>query len=290
MGLAQQEIAAMEGALAEFNKSRLVETHFPLWISCVVAVSIIVTVGHLSHCPVQSAAGWEEKVAESREQQEAIWATGTTWIFAFILKFIPVLSHIAPLDAFGWIPSKPTMFTKVFKSWAQKAPSNRGAVCPRCVSRQRGYGAPPSLQAFQVFSRWWSLFRTSWLWYSFVIWIYLILFVHSILSLPNSPAEKDVSVCTDSGHYWSNSCQGHSSFPLREHFTIFLFLFSHTLAINRESKDEFTKNELASRLSRGSRKTCWIADVGCWADFCVTRLIHRWPEQSLSTATFVLRS
>lgn len=72
MGLAQQEIAAMEGALAEFNKSRLVETHFPLWISCVVAVSIIVTVGHLSHCPVQSAAGWEEKVAESREQQEAI--------------------------------------------------------------------------------------------------------------------------------------------------------------------------------------------------------------------------
>ena len=42
MGLAQQEIAAMEGALAEFNKSCLVETHFPLWISCVVAVSIIV--------------------------------------------------------------------------------------------------------------------------------------------------------------------------------------------------------------------------------------------------------
>ena len=210
--------------------------------------SLWTSVGHISHCPVQSAAGWEEKVAESREQQETIWAPGTTWIFSFIPVLSPHNYDIAPLGEFPASLPGPTMFTKVCKSWA---PSLKDAESlgdsdknhhqtyqtagpGRCV-RQRGYGAPPSLQAFQVFSRWWSLFRTSWLWYSFVIWIYLILFVHSILSLPNSPAEKDVSGCTDSGHYWSNSCQGHSSFPLREHLTIFL-LFSHTLHLQSTDK------------------------------------------------------
>ena len=62
--------------------------------------SLWTSVGHLSHCPVQSAAGWEEKVAESREQQEAIWAPGTTWIFSFIPVLSPHNYDIAPLGEF----------------------------------------------------------------------------------------------------------------------------------------------------------------------------------------------